>query len=327
MAAVNIGIPSVPKRDEPIPDFSFMEPHLRPKNFCDGKNAGLDFGVRPGEMMSVRITAFCSERCGFCIASEDMKTKLPANVERIIQQVRARKPKSLNTIGGEPFLFLERCIQLNDGVADIVSDNWYTTSLPKTLVTQWDLFEKFMENPIVKLMISIQDMDWENNNRLMESRNNFDRIEVLEKILYKWGDRVQVNLNLIKGGVDSYEKLMGALMHLESIGAKRVRLNELQKAPEYYVNFESISGVELESPYAHGCKTNLDDFYPGLSIQLKRSCFMVEKSLGASVEDVEKLEFRMAHPEHYEWADAGTIYEDGNPSFYWKEFRSLESSC
>lgn len=295
---------------------------LQPRNFCDGANAGRDFGVQPKDMLSVRLTAHCSERCGFCIAAEDMKTKKPVNVPAIIEKVREIKPQALNTIGGEPLLFLKDCIELNDGVSDIVDTNWFTTALPKTLSTQWDLFEQFMGNPIVKLIISIQSFDWKTNNQLMTSRNDYDRIEVLEKILNKYADRVQVNINLIRGGIDTKEKLYSALDTLASFGAKRVRINELQSAPLYYVNFEEISGIEMKAPYAFGCKTMMPkDFYPHMDVQVKRSCFMVESSLGATEDEVAKLEHKIANPDLYKWADSGVIYEDGSVTEYWQNFR------
>lgn len=296
--------------------------YLQPRNFCDGAAAGVDFGVQPGEMMSVRLTAFCSERCPFCIAEEDMKTKLPSDIDAVIEAIKANPPRKLNTIGGEPLLFLDRCIKLNQGVEDVVEENIYTTSLPRTVLNQWELFQQFMESPIVSLIISVQETDWVVNNELMNSRNRFDRLALLERVLNDYPGRVQVNLNLVKGGVDSREKLYRALGHLASIGATRVRLNELQHAPDYYVNFEEISGMVLPSPYAHGCKTELESFYPGLSIQLKRSCFMVEESLGATEEDVEKLEFKRDNP-LFRWKDEGVIYEDGSPSLYWKKTRKV----
>lgn len=300
---------------------------LQPRNFCDGAKAGVDFGVQPKDMLSVRLTANCSERCGFCIAAEDMKVKKPVNVQAIIDKVHEIKPKALNTIGGEPLLFLNDCIQLNDGISSIIETNWFTTAIPKTLHTQWDLFQTFMNNPIVKLIVSIQSFDWEENNKLMNSRNNFNRLEVLEKILYHYSDRVQVNVNLVRGGIDTHDKLWAALDMLASFGAKRVRLNELQSAPFYYVNFEKISGIEMKAPYAYGCKTMMpDDFYPGMNVQVKRSCFMVEPSLGATEDEELKLEHKLANPGLYAWAESGVIYEDGTVTEYWQSFRQ-DANC
>lgn len=294
------------------------ENFLQPVNFCDGANAGKDFGVHPGEMMSVRITSYCSERCPFCIAAEDMKNKKEVNIPNIIKTVKKERPKSLSIIGGEPLLFLDNCVELVEGAKNVIKSSFITTSIPYTLKTHWKKFEKLMSYEMTQLTVSIQSLRWETNNKLMNSRRmDYNRIEILEKILNNYGDRVLVVVNLMKGGIDSKEEIDFSLDTLYSLGATRVRLNELQSAPAFYVNFEEIMNERFLSPYAFGCKSKLPKLYPGLDILLKRSCFLVEKSLGATKEDIEKLEHKIDNPKLYAWAESGVIYEDGSCENYW----------
>lgn len=292
---------------------------FEPINFCDGVYWSPEGVKRKADGLAVRMTGFCDNSCDFCIASEDMLNKRPMHVEKMIEGVKESGATSLQVLGGEPLLFLDNCIQFVEGVREQINFMFFTTSIPYTLVTHWEKFEKLMEINDA-LSVSIQSTDWKVNNVLLNAKKDFDRISVLKKIVAQYGDRVTVVLNLVKGGVDSTEKFYDAMDDLYSFGVKRVRVNELQHAPDQYVNFEEISGFDLGSPYAHGCKTVVK-IYDDMHVLVKRSCFLVENSLMATEEDVLKLQEKIDEPERFEWQENNVIYEDGSLSDYWNEFR------
>jgi len=286
-----------------------------PINFCDGVYWSPDGKKRPADGLSVRMTAHCDNACDFCIAYTDMQNIRPMNIPKMIEQVKATGARSMQILGGEPLLFLDNCLEFVKGVEEQIDYMFFTTSLPYTIITQRDKFDELMQRTN-SISISIQSTDSDTNNELLRAKKKFDRIALLEEIVQQYPDKVTVILNLMKGGVDSKEKLWEALDDLYSFGVKNVRINELQKATNWYVNFEEISEIEMKSPYAHGCKTPMN-FYPGLKILVKRSCFLVENSLTATVEDVEKLEEKIGNPEKFAWQESNVLYEDGTLEGYW----------
>lgn len=298
---------------------------LKPRNFCDGVYSSNDGTFRKADGLSVRLTAHCDNDCSFCIAHDDMKNIRPVDVPAMVSAVRESGAKSLQILGGEPLLFLEDCLEFVKGVEDQIDYMFFTTSLPYTIVSQWEKFRELMERT-QSLSVSIQSTDWEENNRILKAKKKFNRIELLEKIVGEFGDRVTVILNLVKGGIDTPDKLWNTLDDLNDIGVTRVRINELQKAGSYYVNFEELSGEKLKSPYAHGCKTFLEDFYPGMNVLVKRSCFLVEDSLAATEEDYAKLLDKEENPEKYAWQASNVLYEDGTLEDYWLTSRDDDNS-
>lgn len=299
---------------------------LRPRNFCDGVYSSNDGTFRKADGLSVRLTAHCDNDCSFCIAHDDMKNIRPVDVEAMVAAVRKTGSKSLQILGGEPLLFLEDCLEFVKGVEDQIEYMFFTTSLPYTIVTQWDKFQDLMSRT-QSLSVSIQSTDWQENNRILKAKKWFNRIELLERIVKEYGDKVTVIINLVKGGIDTEEKLWNTLDDLNDIGVSRVRINELQKAGSYYVNFEALTGERLKSPYSHGCKTFLEDFYPGMHVLVKRSCFLVENSLSATEEDLAKLLDKEANPEKYAWQESNVLYEDGRLEDYWLTARDDDNAA
>lgn len=292
---------------------------FEPINFCDGVYWSPDGVKRPADGLAVRLTAFCDNSCSFCISAEDMLEKRPVNIPKMIEEVKKSGATSLQILGGEPLLFLDDCIEFASGVREQIKFMFFTTSIPYTIESQWEKFEKLMEVNDA-LTISIQSTDWKENNEILRAKKKFNRIETLKKIVKQYGDRVTVVLNLSKGGIDTYDKLWDSMDDLYSFGVKRVRVNELQKAPESYVSFEKISGISLKSPYAHGCKTNVK-LYDSMSVLVKRSCFLVEDSLSGTEDDFLKLEEKERNPEKFAWQKSNVIYEDGSLAGYWEKSR------
>ena len=303
---------------------------FQPINFCDGIDYSPTGQKKKVEGLAVRITANCDNSCTFCIASEDMKNKRHVNIPKMIETVLNSGAESLEILGGEPLLFLDNCIQLLEGVRHQVKYVRFISSIPYTLISQWEKFEHIMNMPELGILhTSIQSTNWKVNNQLLNAKRNFDRISVLKKIAENYPDKLMVVLNLVTGGVDNKGKLYESLDDLHAMGVKKVRINELQKSGNQYVNFENISGINMPSPYAHGCKTPIK-IYEGLEIIVKRACFMVEETLTATEEDAAKMEDKYLNPQKYAWQENNVCYEDGSLSEYWEEARDVfttEPSC
>lgn len=292
-------------------------------NTCDGARKVMSGGFEEDASLSVRLTALCDNACSFCIAEEDMKTRHDFDLEAVVKRTLESKASTVSILGGEPLLFLERCKAFLTAVRPHVAEVYITTSLPKTLVSQWDLFLEVAALTDY-FTVSLQSLDSAINNSLLNAKNDFDRIELLERMLSlpDLQEKITVNLNLVKGGVDTKGKLMGSVFMLESFGCRKLRINEVMHAPREYVNFEKMMGWDMESPYAHGCKTEVP-LSSSMTVVVKRSCFMVEGSLLATDEDVEKVEDKISHPESYEVPGWRVLYEHGEYDLKWRKGRKL----
>jgi hypothetical protein len=161
------------------------------------------------------------------------------------------------------------------------------------------------------LNVSLQHYDPVHNNDLLKARSRHDRVAFLTRMLSapEFAVKTRVSLNLMTGGVDNRVDLVRFLDTLSGMGCQHVKLNELQGAGEDYVSYESIMGVRLPSPFAHGCQTDLPA-HAGMRVTLKRSCFIVEPSLQASAVDTLKV-MRKAVLRQAPSGTGGVLYENG----------------
>jgi organic radical activating enzyme len=292
-----------------------------PINTCDGAR-WINGKPQEDASLSVRMTAHCDSACSFCIAQEDMKEKHPFNLETVIKNTLSSGSKAISLIGGEPLLFLERCRDFIVAIRPHVEEIYITTNLPITILKQWELFTEIMTMTDF-LTVSIQSLDNEINRNLLNSKQDFNRVALLERVLKTegLGNKVTVNLNLVKGGIDSRGKFLASYLMIQSWGCQKLRVNELMHAPQEYVNFEKMMGITLPSPYAGGCKTRLP--IEGMEVYLKRSCFLVEDSLLATDEDAAKIEAKLTHPEDYQVEGWRVLYEHGEFDLKWRQSRKL----
>lgn len=283
-------------------------------NYCDGSTDWC---------LDVRFTAHCDNACGFCIAAEDMKSARDFNPVAMLHSVKAHlEVSALSIIGGESLLFLDKLLDFMKSVeneAPHIKNMYLTTALPYTLVSQRELFNEILSKTSV-LNVSLQHYDDNVNNFLLKAKKKFSRINLLKSILEVEENRpkIRVHLNLVKGGIDTTEELSAMLYVLRDMGVQDVKINELMNAPDDYVSFEDMTGITLNSAYAHGCSTEID-FFPGISTTLKRSCFVVEPSRQASKEDLLKLIAKGALPElEKDMNVARVLYEDGFVANRWQ---------
>lgn len=289
-------------------------------NSCDGLRVDAQGATVEDKSLSVRITSHCHNACTFCIAAEDMKVRHKFDLEAVVAKTLESGATTLSLVGGEPLLFLERCRDYLLRVKPPVEEVYITTALPATVERQPDLFQEVWDLTDY-FTVSLQSLDDEVNNALMKSKGTFSSVACLRGLLERPGaqEKLTVNLNLVQGGVDTQEKFLAAVFHLREWGLKKLRVNELMHAPASYVNFERMMGLTLPSPYSGGCKSSLE--VEGMDVLLKRSCFLVEKSLEATWDDAAKVREKLAHPEAYSTPGWRILYEQGDYSLKWREAR------
>jgi len=273
------------------------------KNACDGIYDSMD----------VRFTKNCDNRCPFCIEKQGLPSFGMPDIKKMIDNTITRGIKDVLILGGEPFLYPEQLLEYMKGIRSYADKIYLTTSLPWSIESDSDSALR-----VIKLLdglnVSLQSTDWQENNKLMNSSSCHNRIKILESLIYIFGDKIRVSINLVKGGIDNKGKIEKVLSDLEHIGCKYIKINELQNQSDLYVSFEKIMGVKYSSPYATGCSTFIKLKGITMKILLKRSCFLTENSLKASLLDLLKSIFKVFYTKKNKFS---VLYENGNLEKGW----------
>jgi pyruvate-formate lyase-activating enzyme len=282
-----------------------FHPFLAPVNSCDGRYAA---------SLDVRFTRICDNACSFCIEAPGIPER-GTKVAQMVASTLASPQRDVLILGGEPLLMLDRVIEYVSAIREYKASIYLTTSLPRTISTHMD---RTVE--LVRLLdginISLQHHDAQRNNEILVARNRHNRIELLRDMLAneEIASKARVSINLVKGGIDNATDLNTFLDLMSEIGCRHVKINELQNTPDSYVSYERIMGTRMASPFAYGCQDELD-LREGMRVTLKRSCFLVEDTLTASVADLGKMTARRLLPmasRVSRTADShGVMYEDG----------------
>jgi pyruvate-formate lyase-activating enzyme len=224
-------------------------------------------------------------------------------------------PDSVLILGGEPLLFPNKLHEYVSGIRDHIKEIFITTALPPTTFETIETL-KLLDG----INVSIQSIDNTENDRVLNTYSiGHNRIEALKLLVGIIGNKVRVNLNLVRGGIDSREKIEAALSFLRSIGVKLIKLNELQNCPDKYISYERTMGIKLNPPYSHGCNTMI-----AKDVLLKRSCFLVEDSADINAMSLLKI----ASKRFLKVQSAGrfaVLYEDGTIKGKWET--NEEDNC
>lgn len=270
-----------------------------PVNSCDG---------RFSSSLDVRFTKACDNACAFCIERPGLGAR-PMDVQAMVDSALADPHSTVLILGGEPLLYLDKVIAFVKAVRSAKSEVFVTTSLPRLLAGRVDSFLELV-SLLDGINISLAHYDFVRNNDLLLASSRYDRIGFLAQLLSfpDFAFKARVSINLMAGGIDRAEDLTYFLDLLSQMGCAHVKLNELQGVPDLFVSYESIMGVKLPSPFAHGCQEDLEPV-GSMRVTLKRSCFLVEPSLQASAADLVKIAVRKLLPVRP--STQSVLYEDG----------------
>jgi len=247
-------------------------------NCCDGIFNTVD----------IRFTKKCDNKCSFCIEQYSKILASNTNVSEIYKSILSTKTDEILILGGEPFLEIHKLKFLIELLRKHNIKIYITTSLPKEIYDNWNYFVYIMDN-IAGLNVSIQHWDYIKNNEILHATSTHNRLELLHFITNKYSNKVRACINLVKGSIDSKENLFYAINKIKELNVINFKINELCHS-DSFVSFEKIMNIKMKSPYAHGCYTKvLQEEFPNLNIELKRSCFITEKSLQANFNDLFKV--------------------------------------
>lgn len=253
-------------------------------NCCDGIYNSLD----------VHFTRACDNKCAHCI---DMRFNglgiSKPNVTAIVETI------ATNSAGVDDVLFLggEPCLYLEDLLSCIQQLKWrtnlklfVTTAVPKICFDKKHLFYELIDS-IDGINLSVQSHDENIADTIRKTKSKYNRQEFYKNLPNK--HKIRINLNIVKPFLYTKEDITNCLNHYSSLGFNSIKLSEIQHGKDYYVSFENVFNISLPSAYSGGCQTYIDTktILPKVTtpLLLKRSCFLCENSLEASLSDGLKI--------------------------------------
>jgi organic radical activating enzyme len=278
-------------------------------NCCDGIYNSFD----------VHFTSVCDNKCKHCIDKcyDGLNITKP-NVNAIVNTIVENKEglDDVLFLGGEPCLYLDElldCVKQLKEKTDLKL--FVTTSVPKICKDKYDKFVELIEL-LDGINLSVQHYKEEVADEIRRVKSEYDRQEFYNSLPYK--DKIRINLNIVKPFLYTKEDLTNCLKHYDTMGFNSIKLSEIQHGKDVFVSFEDTFGIKLGSPFTHGCQTylNMNEIIEGFKtpVLLKRSCFMCEDTLKASLSDGIKVISKMFVSPKNKY---GVIYEDGSLKKGW----------
>lgn len=278
-------------------------------NCCDGIYNSFD----------VHFTSACDNKCAHCIDNkyEGFKICKP-NVNAIVKTI-VNNQEGLDDVlflGGEPCLYLEELIDCVSQLREKTSLKLYvTTSVPKICYDKRDKFEQLIKM-LDGINLSVQHYKEEIADKIRRTKSQYDRQSFYNSLPYK--EKIRINLNIVKPYLYTKEDLSECLRHYDAMGFNSIKLSEIQHGTDVFVSFEKVFDIKLGSPYSCGCQTylNMEEILEGFKtpVLLKRSCFMCEETLKASLEDGVKVVCNLFRKPQNKY---GVIYENGKLTKGW----------
>lgn len=259
------------------------------KNCCDGIYNSID----------VHFTRLCDNNCSFCIDKQyvGVGNNTP-NIDKIVETIvsNADKYDDVLFLGGEPCLFLDELIECVKQLrARTKLKLFVTTSVPYVCYEQRDKFEELI-NLLDGINFSVQHHDQEIADKIRNSVSKYDRNEFYNSFSSELKKKIRINLNIVKPYLYTKDQLTECLTFFDKMGFNSIKLSEIQHGAEFFVRFEDIFNVKYGSPYFSGCQKyiDMDKLIKGFKtpLLLKRSCFMCEDTLKASVMDGVKVVYK-----------------------------------
>lgn len=229
-----------------------------PNNSCvDCKNNGIN----------IKITNNCNCDCDFCIEKGGLETKIE-HVDTLIAATNLLDFESVLILGGEPLLYPH----LEEYLKGIVNKRIYITT-NGTLLT--DEMAEMLSKYVTGINISIHHYTEEVNREIFKyPKYSFDNIRSAIKVFNKNGVPVRINANLVKGVLDTKNKVTAMIYFARFIGASSIRFAEMQHCEELWVNSSKLFKKLPKDPYVDGCEKVVYD-EEGFKATVKMTCGFV----------------------------------------------------
>lgn len=278
-------------------------------NCCDGIYNSFD----------VHFTSACDNKCAHCIDNKYDGFKIcKPDVNAIVKTIVDNQDglDDVLFLGGEPCLYLDELIDCVTQLREKTSLKLYvTTSVPKICYDKRDKFEQLIEM-LDGINLSVQHYKEEVADEIRRTKSQYDRQSFYNSLPHK--EKIRINLNIVKPYLYTKEDLSECLRHYDAMGFNSIKLSEIQHGTDVFVSFENVFDIKLGSPYSCGCQTylNMEEILEGFKtpVLLKRSCFMCEETLNASLGDGVKVVCNLFRKPKNKY---GVVYENGTLTKGW----------
>lgn len=280
------------------------------KNCCDGIYNSFD----------VHFTSACDNKCAHCIDLKYQGLHINKPDVNAIASTIINNQEGYDDVlflGGEPCLYLAELIQCVRIIKRYTKLKVYvTTSVPKICYDRKDLFNQLLYL-IDGINLSVQHHDEKIADQIRRTISKYDRQSFYSSLLYKY--KIRINLNIVKPYLYTKEDITNCLIHYDKMGFNSIKLSEIQHGKDYFVSFEKTFGINLGSPYSKGCQLylNMKEIIPSFKtpVLLKRSCFLCEETLKASMLDSVKVVYQIFDKPKNKY---GVVYENGYLTTKWE---------
>ena len=281
------------------------------KNCCDGIYNSFD----------VHFTSICDNKCAHCIDSKYQGFNISKPDIKAISNTIIKQQDGYDDVlflGGEPCLYLQElvdCIKLIK--ANTALKIYVTTAVPKICKDKYTLFLELL-SLVDGINLSVQHYKEDISDQIRLVKSKFDRQKFYNSLPNK--EKIRINLNIVKPYLYLKQDIIDCLNHYDKMGFNEIKLSEIQHGKDYFVSFTETFGIKLGSPYFSGCQNYIKmnkiitDFKT--PVLLKRSCFMCEETLKASLMDAVKVGFKFIAPRTPN--KYGIVYENGVLTKNWK---------
>lgn len=282
------------------------------KNCCDGIYNSFD----------IHFTSVCDNKCEHCIdlKYEGLGIKKP-EPEKIAKSIIEKQEgyDDVLFLGGEPCLYLEELIECTKIIKKETNLKIFvTTSVPKVCYEKKELFIELL-TLVDGINLSVQHNNEEVADEIRKTKTQYDRQAFYNSLPMK--DKIRVNLNIVKPFLYTKEDITNCLKHYDKMGFNSIKISEIQHGKEYFVSFEETFGLKMKSPFFYGCQTylNMETIIKNFKtpVLLKRSCFLCEETLKASVADGVKVAYKFLTRKSGREYKYAVIYENGEKKGGW----------
>lgn len=278
-------------------------------NCCDGIYNSYD----------VHFTSACDNKCAHCvdICYAGFGINKP-DVDSIVDTIVANQDglDDVLFLGGEPCLYLNELLLCVRKLRARTNLKLYvTTSVPKICHEQRNDFFDLMHE-LDGINLSVQHHNELVADQIRRTTSQYDRQAFYRQLPYK--GKTRININIVKPYLFTKDDISSCLRHYDAMGFNSIKLSEIQHGSDVYVSFADTFGIKMKSAYANGCQSYLDmgKILPGFKtpVLLKRSCFICEDSLKASLSDGFKMVAKVFVPSKNKY---GVVYENGRLTKGW----------
>jgi len=272
-------------------------------NCCDGLYNSLD----------IHFTSACDNKCAHCVdlRFNGLGIKKP-NISAIVETVIGQQEgiDDVLFLGGEPCLYLEELLSCVKQLRTKTRLKLYvTTAVPKICHDKIDIFHELIDI-LDGINLSVQHYREEVADKIRRTKSQYDRQKFYANLPQK--KKIRININIVKPFLYTKEDIAACLWHYDSMGFSSIKLSEIQHGKDVYVSFAAVFGLKMKPAYSYGCQTylDMDKILPRFStpMLLKRSCFLCEDSLKASLWDGVKVIAKLFKPNKNKY---GVVYGNG----------------